>query len=177
MNNMSNLHTEDTAEAPQEERSVERRVGRRWKYTRHSRARASKWVWQNHWVTKFDDQQFCSIGINGGRAVGWKVDSPKAAREAVECALGEPPNGCKLSDGTGRSGRGEWSGRDSPCDVRSSAGLGEALAAGAGSAARAKDAAPPRSASPRAKDAAALGCASDGGEPTAKPTGRASAKD
>jgi hypothetical protein len=66
-------------------------VGRRWKYHRDSRNGVSKWVLGNSWVTKWDKQCFCIIGILGERT-DWKVDRPKAAREAIDCALGESPN-------------------------------------------------------------------------------------
>jgi len=63
-----------------------------WKYHRDSRNGVSKWVLGNSWVTKWDKQRFCIIGILGERT-DWKVGRPKAAREAIECVLGESPNG------------------------------------------------------------------------------------
>lgn len=70
---------------------MKRIVGRRWKYHRDTRNGVSKWVFGNSWITKWDKQRFCIIGILGERT-DWKVDRPKAAREAIECALGESPN-------------------------------------------------------------------------------------
>lgn len=71
--------------------SLQRMVGRRWKYHRDSRNGVSKWVLGNSWVTKWDKQRFCLIGILGART-DLQVDRPKAAREAIECALGKSPN-------------------------------------------------------------------------------------
>jgi len=64
--------------------TVQRRVS--WQYHRDKINRVSKWMLGNNWVTKWDKDRFCIIGFQGART-DWKVDDPKAAREAVEYAL------------------------------------------------------------------------------------------
>jgi hypothetical protein len=70
-------------------------LGGPWKYFRDAKNKVSKWTLGNNWVKKWDKDRFCVIGLNGQRT-DWKVDSPQAAREAVECEI-MPPNDQELS--------------------------------------------------------------------------------
>ena len=59
----------------------------KWTYTRIKDAKCSKWVSGDNWVSKYDDEMFCAVGINGKRNHAWMIKSPKAARKAVESFL------------------------------------------------------------------------------------------
>lgn len=56
----------------------------KWKYYRVRDHQASKWVSGNNWVTKYDDEGYCYIGINGKRVDGHQITDPKQARRYVE---------------------------------------------------------------------------------------------
>lgn len=78
-------------------RSLHAVDGRSWRYHRLSQQGASKWVLGNNWVTKWDKERFCHIGIDGTKVTDWKVDRPKAAREAIECVISASSNENKIS--------------------------------------------------------------------------------
>lgn len=61
--------------------------GLSWRYHRLSQQGVSKWVLGNSWVTKWDKERFCRIGIAGEVVRDWKVARPKAARQAIEYVL------------------------------------------------------------------------------------------
>lgn len=58
-------------------------AGSDWKYVR-PRKGVSKWIKDDrHWVTKFDDERFCVLGIHGA-VVDVKIEDPKDARNWIE---------------------------------------------------------------------------------------------
>ncbi len=57
-----------------------------WKYFRDKKAKVSKWTLGNNWVTKWDIDKFCIIGINGTRS-DLKTDSVETAKEYIEKQL------------------------------------------------------------------------------------------
>lgn len=59
----------------------------KWKYTRIKSAKCSKWVCGYNWVTKYDDEKFCHVGINGKPNCEWMIESPIEARKSVESFL------------------------------------------------------------------------------------------
>jgi hypothetical protein len=65
----------------------------KWNYRRLDGV--SKWTAQNkHWVTKYDLEATCHVGINGKPVKSWFIEDPGKAREAVEEFLDhrrEPP--------------------------------------------------------------------------------------
>ena len=62
-----------------------------WKYHRDSRASVSKWVLGNSWVTKYDKEEYCRIGLRGNVVRGWGIKSPRRARLAATELLGLAP--------------------------------------------------------------------------------------
>jgi|DEB0MinimDraft_4_1074332.scaffolds.fasta_scaffold31159_1 hypothetical protein len=71
----------------------------KWTYTRIKSAKCSKWVSGDNWVTKYDDEMFCAVGINGKRNHAWMIENPKEARKAVESVL----SNAEVSGGVSRS--------------------------------------------------------------------------
>ena len=59
----------------------------KWKYTRIKSSKCSKWVCVDNWVTKYDDEKFCHVGINGKPNRAWMIESPIEARKSVESFL------------------------------------------------------------------------------------------
>lgn len=54
-----------------------------WKYIRFKNYKCSKWISGDNWVTKFDDEKFCHIGINGKVIRSWMIESPMKARREI----------------------------------------------------------------------------------------------
>lgn len=59
----------------------------KWTYNRIKGAKCSKWVSGDNWVTKYDDEMFCIVGIKGKRNNAWMIENPKEARKCVESFL------------------------------------------------------------------------------------------
>lgn len=59
----------------------------KWKYTRIKSAKCSKWVCGDNWVTKYDEEKFCHVGINGKPNRALMIESPIEARKSVESFL------------------------------------------------------------------------------------------
>ena len=66
-------------------------LGGKWKYFRDAKNQVSKWTLGNNWVTKWDTDTFCTIGINGVLRHSWMIEEPANARKCVEDAI-MPPN-------------------------------------------------------------------------------------
>jgi hypothetical protein len=56
----------------------------KWKYHRSLEVGASKWIAGNNWVTKYDNDRVCVVGLNGSRVDGLYIGRPKDARKYVE---------------------------------------------------------------------------------------------
>jgi hypothetical protein len=70
---------------PEEEPPMKTNAEMKWKY--HRIGTSSKWVLGNNWVTKFDGDRVCVLGINGKRSEGLLTNSPKIAREHIESLI------------------------------------------------------------------------------------------
>ena len=57
-----------------------------WTYHRNAKAKCSKWVSGNNWVTKFDAGIICHVGINGVKD-GIYTKTPAMCRAMVEYRL------------------------------------------------------------------------------------------
>ena len=59
-----------------------------WKYHRIKEAKCSKWICDNHWVTKFDEQPRYTIGIFGKKVGEYDCASPEAAKARAAGFIG-----------------------------------------------------------------------------------------
>ena len=55
-----------------------------WKYNRIKSAKCSKWVRGNCWVTKYDDQPLCIVGVLHKKVDDYYETNPRIARKWVE---------------------------------------------------------------------------------------------
>lgn len=56
----------------------------KWKYFRDAKRKVSKWTLGNNWVTKWDTQHYCIVGVNGQRFHSWMIEDAATARVRVE---------------------------------------------------------------------------------------------